>query len=245
MKLAVMQPYFFPYLGYFDLINSVDRFIFFDTAQYPRRGWVARNRVLHPRQDWQYICVPLHKAPRNTAIGDMQIFHENAWKDRIVNQLEHYRTSAPYFRLTMELVSSCLENDFQRIADLNVYTLRALSTALGLNAEFQSLSEQAQCADVEGDATSKLIQVCRWSGADHYVNLPGGTGLYDASQFAQQGIRLEFRHLPTLEYETPGYQFEPGLSIIDVLMWNTPETVKAYLDQHREMPRSPDGGGMA
>ena len=97
MKLGIMQPYLFPYLGYFDLIHCTDRWIVFDTAQYIRHGWINRNRILHPTSGWQYFIIPVKKQSRNTPICDIQVSDNPGWRARVLGQLEHYRKRAPYF----------------------------------------------------------------------------------------------------------------------------------------------------
>ena len=108
MKLALMQPYFFPYLGYFDIINSVDKWVVFDNAQYIRRGWIHRNRILHPRKGWQYIVVPIKKHSHKTVIKDIMIDNEQNWKRKIIRKLQHYKKKAPYFDETIAFVEDCL-----------------------------------------------------------------------------------------------------------------------------------------
>src|SRR6516164_5585189 len=108
VKLGVMQPYLFPYIGYFDLTCRVDRWVVFDTAQYPRHGWVNRNRILHPVRGWQYIIAPVVKHHRAARICDVQVIEDRAWCKHIEGQLAHYRRRAPYFDVVMSLVRDCL-----------------------------------------------------------------------------------------------------------------------------------------
>ncbi|MCA9171698.1 MAG: WbqC family protein, partial [Planctomycetales bacterium] len=100
MIVGLMQPYFFPYVGYFDLIHEVDLWVVFDTVQYIRRGWMNRNRVLHPDTGWQYINVPIDRCPQTTAIEQVQIVATHDWRSRILGQLQHYRRHAPGYELT-------------------------------------------------------------------------------------------------------------------------------------------------
>ena len=104
MKLGVMQPYFFPYLGYFDLINISDQWIVFDTVQYMRQGWINRNRILHPKEGWQYIIVPRKKHRRQTAIKDVEVSADPEWRRRILAQIQHYQKGAPCYEETYQLV---------------------------------------------------------------------------------------------------------------------------------------------
>ena len=98
MKLGIMQPKFFPWLGYFDLVNMVDEWIVFDTPQYERHRWMNRNRVLHPNTGWQYITVPLRKHPRDIPTNQVEIAMETDWRGLILRQLQHYKKKAPYYK---------------------------------------------------------------------------------------------------------------------------------------------------
>jgi WbqC-like protein family len=104
MKLALMQPYFFPYIGYFELIYRVDQWIVFDIAQYIKLGWVNRNRILHPVNGWQYIIVPCRKHNYQVAINDIQIVEDNRWRSKIFGQIQHYSKKAPFFKPVTNIV---------------------------------------------------------------------------------------------------------------------------------------------
>src|ERR1700752_1667989 len=105
MRLGLMQPYFFPYLGYFDLINCSDRWIVFDTVQYIRRGWMNRNRILHPEKGWQYINVPIKRTSRDIPIFEAETTEPGPWQSRIIGQLNHDRKKAPHDEKTISLIS--------------------------------------------------------------------------------------------------------------------------------------------
>ena len=233
MKLGLMQPYFFPYLGYFDVINCVDKWIVFDTVQYIRRGWINRNRILHPKEGWQYVIVPLRKHSRETAIKDVKIANDQPWKERIIGQLQHYRKKAPFFTQTMSLVEDCLSFEDDFISKMNVFILDKVCAHLGIRFDYEFFSEMdLEIGPVEGPGDWAL-RICEAMGAEEYVNPSGGINIYKEDKFADAGIRLTIRKLPPLEYTCRGYEFIPNLSIIDVLMWNEPEKIKSYLDEHR------------
>ena len=233
MKLGIMQPYFFPYLGYFNLINCVDKWIVFDTAQYIRHGWVNRNRILHPKEGWQYIIVPLRKHPRDTPIKDVQINNDQDWKRRIIGQLQHYKKKARYFRETIVLVEDCLAPEENSISRLNAFILGKVCARLGIRLDYDFFSEMdLELGPVEGPEDWAL-RISEAMGAKEYVNLPGGVDLFDEQKFTDSNIKLTIRNLPPFEYSCRGYEFIPNLSVIDLLMWNEPETIKQYLDEHR------------
>ena len=228
-----MQPYLFPYLGYFDLINRVDRWVVFDTAQYIRHGWVNRNRILHPTQGWQYILAPLVKHHREARICDVQIVEGRDWRDRIEGQLQHYRGQAPQFDSTMTLLRECLALPERSLSRLNVELLRKVCAYLGIPFSPGVFSEMGLVlGPIEGPGDWAL-RIAEALGASEYVNPPGGADLFDREKFAACGIRLTIQEPVAFTYECPGYEFQPGLSIVDVLMWTPRERLIDYFARRR------------
>jgi hypothetical protein len=234
MRLGIMQPYFFPYLGYFDLINRVDRWIIFDTAQYIRHGWVNRNRILHPAAGWQYILVPLRKHSRDSAIKDIETKDPSEWRGRILGQISHYRKRAPYFNQAYRLVEECLGTEQRNLARLNATILGKVCAYLGIAFEYAFFSEMALAIGPVAAPGDWALRICEAVKADEYLNPPGGETLFDRDKFAAAGIRLRIQEAFEFSYACPGYQFEPSLSVVDVLMWNPPEKVKAFLKNRRD-----------
>jgi len=141
MTLGIMQPYFAPYLGYFDLIRRCDEWVVFDTAQYIRHGWVNRNRILHPTSAWQYLIVPLQKHARETAIMDIKIVEGEQWRDRIRGQLQHYRGKAPYYHEVAKLIETVLRASVVSLSQLNILCLQHCCSRLGIPFRFRIFSE--------------------------------------------------------------------------------------------------------
>lgn len=234
MRLGIMQPYFFPYLGYFDLINCADLWVVFDTAQYIRHGWVNRNRILHPKKDWQYIMAPVKKHSQKTAIKDIEVQDGAAWKQRILAQIQHYKkNSYRRFRETHALMEQCLDTDDTSITAINVRCLSIICEQLEIPFQWSIFSRMnLDLGPVEGPGDWAL-RISEAMGADEYINPPGGEGLFDRKAFARLGIKLTIRQLPSFQYECRGYEYEPDLSIVDLLMWNSPYKIKRYLDRHK------------
>jgi hypothetical protein len=233
MKLAVMQPYFFPYVGYFDLISRVDQWVVFDTAQYRRHGWVNRNRILRPVQGWQYITAPLLKHPRETRICDIQVVSGQDWRARIERQLEHYRGHAPYFDAAWGLVRDCLSVPGASLSRMNVEALRRICALLEIRFSFTILSEMDLPLGPVEEPGDWALRIAEALGAQEYVNPPGGQDLFDPEKFAARGIRLTIQEPVAFRYQVPGYCFEPGLSIVDALMWNSRDRLRDFLHRGR------------
>lgn len=236
MRLGIMQPYFFPYLGHFDLIHNTDHWIIFDTPQYIRHGWINRNRILHPQTGWQYVIVPLSKHGHRTAINDIRVNDQMRWRDTLLGQLTHYKRRAPFYAETLDLVRDCLARPETSISRLNGHILEKICQRLGItfnHVYFSDLDLNIGEATHPGDWALRIAAAV---GAHEYINPPGGEALFDPAAFASHGIKLTIRRPTHMKYSCRGYLFEPNLSVIDVLMWNNPETIKAFLNQHA-LPR--------
>lgn len=227
-----MQPYFLPYLGYFDLIRNTDRWIVFDTPQHIRHGWVSRNRILHPTAGWQYILVPLQGHSHKTAIRNILINDALPWRQRILGQLEHYRRRAPYFERTFEFLRDSLDFQELSLARLNVHLLQRVCYLLAIPFHPELFSEMSLDPGPIAHGGDWALRIAAALGADEYLNPPGGEALFDPAAFAGAGIKLAIRQPPCMEYRCRSYTFEPNLSIIDLLMWNSVEDVAAFLATH-------------
>lgn len=233
MKLAGNQPYFFPYLGHFDLINQADVWIVFDAAQYIRHGWVNRNRVLHPSSGWQYILVPLKKHPYSTPINQIEISSQVDWKTRLIRQLNHYHMDAPNHAQVIGFLEECLSTPENNLARFNTELFRKTCLRLGIDKPIQVFSEMNLAMEPAQGAEDLVLGICQAAGASECINPPGGAGLYNAERFAENGIKLTIQSFTNLVYDCGRFRFEPDLSIIDVMMWNSCEQIKHYLDTFR------------
>lgn len=232
MIVGCMQPYFFPYLGYFDLINRCDQWVVFDTAQYMRRHWVNRNRILHPTSGWQYITVPVDRQTHSSAIAQVRIRDKTEARRRIVGQLAHYRWKrAPFFEPIVSLVQRSFDDSpGDRLAELAV-------TGLGLVCRYLGIAFKPIWLSRAGLALPSIDRPGQWAleisaalGATDYINASGGRALFQPEDFRARGIRLHFAKPVTFTYPTAATPFIDNLSIIDVLMWMPPQGVKHHLD---------------
>ena len=216
MILGVMQPYFFPYLGYFGLINYSDQWIVLDTVQYIRRGWINRNRILHPNKGWQYIIVPVKKYKRETAIINILISDNPDWRKLILGQILHYKKYAPHFKETYELVKECLEVEEPFISKLNVSILDKICRYIGISFQYSLFSEMDLRLGPIESPDEWSMRISEALGATEYVNPPGGKALYDAEKFENLNMKLTIYESPPLKYQCKRYDYIPNLSIVDV-----------------------------
>lgn len=235
MKLAVMQPYFFPYIGYFELMHRVDKWVVFDSVQYIRKGWVNRNRILHPAQGWMYITAPVAKHSQQTLIKDILLAEGDEWRRHFFGQLQHYRKAAPQFEAVVGIVQGVLKHNDRYLADLNVRGLDSFASYLGIGFDHSKQSVMELNLGEIGGPGDWGLRISEALGASEYINPPGGAAFYDQASFGRAGIKLTFLQQSCLEYETASFAYEAGLSIIDVCMWNEPAVIKAYLDQRADI----------
>lgn len=230
MKLGIMQPYFFPYLGYFELILRTDKWVVFDVVQYHTKSWMTRNRILHPVNGWQYINVPVEKAPRDTLICDIRLTDKDAALARILGQIMHYKKHAPYYHEVVKLIERTFNSvNSDRLEDLNTASLIETCKYLNINFNYSICSRLDLDLSYIKHPGQWALQISIQLGADEYINPIGGENIFIKTEWEKEGITLRFlNHLP-FKYNCSPYEFIPGLSIIDVLMWSQPEEIIKYI----------------
>ena len=232
MKIAIMQPYFFPYIGYFQLINAADHFILFDDVQYIRHGWINRNRILKPAEGHQYVIMPLADHGRDDLIRDIKIKEGYEWKEKILRQTEHYKKKAPFYAQVKILLEDCFDYPEINLALANGFFIKKVFKYLGIDFETRISSELRFDYNNVHDAGEWALRISEQSGASEYINPPGGIALFEKAKFEKSNIKLSFIHPELKEYSQRRTTFEPGLSIIDLLMFNSPEKVKEMLNDY-------------
>lgn len=222
--VAVMQPYVFPYLGYFSLVQACDDFVFYDDVQHVTRGWVHRNRILLNGAAHTFT-VPLSGSSQNVRIDELHTHDFATFRRHFVRQLECAYRRAPCFATTMELVLDVLDLNDPGIAELAMRSVERVSAAIGLERRFLRASRDFAATRSAGRA-ERLVAITRRLGRRRYVNAPGGMALYDKADFEHEGLTLQFvqPRLPAYP-QLGGRPFVPGLSVIDALMHNPPEHV--------------------
>jgi len=224
MKLAIMQPYFFPYIGYWQLIAAVDTFILFDDVQYQRRGWINRNRILKHGGGWQYITVPVRKHLRSELIRNIYAKDDSSWKNQILRQLEHYayKKNAKFYNETVEIIKNIFKNiTSERIVEINYELIMGICKYLDITTNVQISSSLNFNYKEVHDAGEWALRIAEQTHAQEYINPIDGAKLFDMNKFRSSNIQLGFLKKAEISYDQ-GQTFEPWLSIIDILMFNGP-----------------------
>ncbi|WP_245587303.1 WbqC family protein [Comamonas composti] len=221
-----MQPYFFPYIGYFQLLSSVEKFIFLDDVNYIKNGWINRNRILMNDRA-KYITVPVMRASSFVKINETKIHDADGWKIKILSQLKQAYRRAPYCREVIALVEEVFQEKSENIANIAKKSVLKVSNYLSLEKIFCLSASEYKNQHLKGEA--RILDICRQEKACQYINLPGGRGLYSFKVFSDAGILLNFLEKPYEVYAQTGSDFFPGLSILDVLMFNHPSKVVEML----------------
>ena len=230
MKLAIMQPYFFPYIGYFQLINAADKFVVYDNIQFTKKGWINRNRIL-VNGAAEYISLPLSKGSDYLNVDQRKL--AGTFKTERIKLLrrinESYR-KAPQFDTIYPLIESVINAEEENLFGFIYQSLQAVCQFLDIKTEF--IISSTLPIDHQLRSQDKVIAICDALGANQYINTIGGKELYSKKIFQQYNIELNFIQSGTVEYPQFANEFVPWLSIIDVMMFNSKEKVKEYLQNN-------------
>lgn len=231
MKLVIMQPYLFPYVGYFQLLAAADRFVVYDDVQFIKGGWINRNRILVNGQPWLFT-VPLDQPSPNRLICDIELQASNQWRHKLLQTIAQNYQRAPYFETVNELIVRIFSAEARTIADLVRVSLISIVEYLKLPVEFVPSSAVYNNAHLK--AQERVLDICRLERADVYINAPGGRALYNAEAFERNGVALKFieAHITPYKQSKKNDSFVPGLSMVDVLMNNSVPEVQMLLNQY-------------
>lgn len=247
MRLGIMQPYFFPYAGYFDLVLKSDLWIVFDVVKYRPKTWMNRNRILDQNSGWQYISVPVNRKS-GALISEITLAEFDHASRKIVKQLETYRGHAPFF----EAVSALVQGAFARfgksglLRDLNVLCLEETCQYLGIPFDHLNCSELGVDFSGVDHAGAWAREISKQLKATAYLNPPGGVEIFRPAEWTTLGITLEFTGMPDLTYPVgKPFEFLPNASILDVMMWCSPDDIRAHLARLPTHPPPTSGESFA
>ena len=231
MKLAIMQPYFLPYIGYFQLIGAVDAFVVYDNIKYTKKGWVNRNRMLRNGGDVTF-SLPLAKDSDSLDIVQRELAADFD-RQKLLNQFKGAYAKAPHFDVTFPVLARIVLNDERNLFRYIHQSIVDLCGHLGLETKIKISSE----IDINHGLRSqdKVLAICNTLGADSYINAIGGLELYRREIFGLQGVELQFIRAKPFDYPQFARPTVPWLSIIDVLMFNSLDVVKDRIANGYEM----------
>ena len=233
MKLGIMQPYFMPYIGYFQLIKHTDRFILFDPVQFIRHGWIERNRILRPVEGWQYLSIPLIKQSRDALIKDTCINDNTNWRDKNMRQLEHYKKRSPYYNEAKTLIEEIFAYTNPSITHFNAHALKLICDYLNIPFRIEIFSEMNIPIDTPSAPDEWALNICKAIDDNvEYWNPIGGLEFFDRKKYKEANIPIKFLNSELEPYSQRRETFEPGLSILDVMMFNSPKDINLMLDKY-------------
>jgi len=230
LVLGIMQPYLFPYIGYFQLIKTCDEFIIYDDVQYIKSGWVNRNRIIQ-QNEIKYFTLPVKRAPINTQINNYfyaDDFSKN--KSKILRQIEASYKKSLFFSDVFKLIQECFESSNNNISEFNTQAIKLCCNYLSINTPILLSSELTLNEGITGQ--DRVIHMNKTMNSTHYINPIGGKDLYSHDEFEKNDIKLNFLKTNNIEYPQFINEHQSFLSIIDVMMFNSQEQIQLLLSKY-------------
>lgn len=221
-----MQPYFFPYIGYFQLINCVDKFVIYDDVNFIKGGWINRNNILLNGEK-SFLNIQMIGSSSYKKINEIKI-HES--KIKIINKIENAYSKAPFFSDILPLLNKIILYNSEELSSYLINSILLISEYLEINTEFLVSSEIEKDNNLKGQ--DKVIDICKRLNASVYVNAIGGMDLYCNDDFLKKNINLKFIDTKNIYYKQFNEKFTPNLSIVDVLMFNNKEKIIKLLNNY-------------
>lgn len=226
MRLAIMQPYLFPYLGYFQLIQSVDTFVVYDDVNFIRGGWINRNYILSQGKP-NRVTLQLAGASPNLQINQVRVGNN---KSKLLKTIQQSYSKAPQYASVYPLVENILQHEEENLAKYIDYSLRNICNYLNITPQWHLSSDLQKDDSLRGQ--DKVLAICKELEASHYINVLGGRELYDQESFIHKNMKLSFIAPKAIEYQQFGREFVPNLSIVDVMMFNDQEQCSKLLQEY-------------
>ncbi len=227
--VGIMQPYFFPYFEQFRLIAACDLWVVFDIAQFSRKSWITRNRILNRDKGTSYLSMAIRHTGLDTRIKDAEIDNGKDWRAEIMNKLKVYQVGAPYYEVVRELIGDILGANYQTISTLNTAALKGVCGYLSIDTAIQVASALPLDIPDQCEPGEWALHISKNLGATEYRNAAGGKALFDDKLYASNGIKLSFHVHRPRTYRTGHFRFVEDLSVIDWMMWNDRATLKEWL----------------
>ena len=229
MRIGIMQPYLFPYIGYFQLISIVDKFVIHEDIQYIKGGWINRNRILFNKKP-RYIVLPISKDSSKLNINKRCFTPEfEINKKKILRQIEAAYGKAPYFKAVYNLIEKCFQCSNRNVSHFITNCLKECCNYLKIETEFVISSNLNLNNQLKGQ--ERVIEITKLLGATRYLNPPGGIELYNKDEFERNNIKLNFLRCHNISYHQFNNNYIPKLSVIDVMMFNDNENINNFMNQ--------------
>lgn len=228
-KIAIMQPYFMPYIGYFQLINSVDEFILYDNIQFTKKGWINRNRILLNEKEY-LITIPLKKDSDYLNVLERELSEQ--WiieKKKMSALIENAYRKAPFFKQVIGIINDCLNCNEKNLFKFIYNSIISINNYLDIKTPI-SISSSIN-VDHSLKSKDKVVSLCKAKNARVYLNPIGGINLYEKKFFLNHDLELYFLKTKPFEYKQFSNDFVPWLSIIDVMMFNSQELIRNFLNE--------------
>ncbi|SOE21845.1 WbqC-like protein family protein [Spirosomataceae bacterium TFI 002] len=216
MKLAIMQPYIFPYLGYYQLVNLADTFYFYDDVNFIKKGWINKNNILNVDKPLSFT-IPLQGASQNKLINEIETAFDRKWLDKFYKTLEQSYKKAPFYEQGISLVKKVMEGNHSNVAELAANSVVEVANFLGFETVFKTSS--IHDSNQSHKAQERILAMALAEGANHYINPIGGQEIYDKELFASNDVKLNFIKANGIVYSQFKEPFVPYLSVIDALMF--------------------------
>lgn len=226
MTIGIMQPYFMPYIGYWQLMAAVDKYVVYDDVNFIKRGWVNRNNILLNGEPYMF-SIALSGASQNKLFKEIDIIDDFS---KLKKTLQHSYSKAPYYEKTMLLLDEILDFPDKNLARFLYHSFSVILNYLDVQTELIMSSSVNKDNSLKGQG--KILDICRVLQADRYINAIGGQELYNHDEFAQNGIELKFLQPNIVSYQQHKHEFVPNLSIIDMMMFNGKERTKKLLNEY-------------
>jgi hypothetical protein len=228
MKLGIMQPYFLPYIGYWQLMNAVDKYIIYDEIEYSKKGWINRNRLLMNNTEFLF-SIPLKKDSDYKFISQREISNDFN-RNKLINQIKSSYFKSPYFDVVIDLLNDIIYFDDKNLFNFILNSINKINVYLGLNPNIVISSTTDFDNTLKGE--NKVLSICKKMNASVYYNAIGGKELYSKERFLEEGIELKFIKSNQIVYPQYNNMFVPWLSIVDVMMFNSVEEINVMLDNY-------------
>lgn len=229
MKVGIMQPYFFPYIGYWQLINAVDKFVIYDDVNFINRGWINRNKIIINGQA-RYINLQMYKASQNKLINEIEVLGNKVYNKKLLKNIESSYKKAPYFSKVYPLIENIIKQDENNMSKYLINSIREICKYLEINTQILVSSEIEKNNNLRGQ--DKIIEICKILNADQYINAIGGIELYSREDFESNGMLLKFLRTKNIRYKQFNDNFLPNLSMIDVIMFNSVQATKRLIEEY-------------